>query len=102
MNVLLRDVTCWPPGGATVHALNRKTYFLRWADRLLTGPVDRGSLPRIAKLASQSSSSGTDASTSSAAEHRDTQLLHHLLYKQSKLFDIATVHLEVIISAATN
>jgi hypothetical protein len=41
---ILRDVTCWPPGGATVLALDRKTDFLCWADRLLTGPVDRGSL----------------------------------------------------------
>jgi hypothetical protein len=31
-NAVLRDVTCWPPGGATVHALDRKTDFLRWAD----------------------------------------------------------------------
>jgi hypothetical protein len=27
-NAVLRDITCWPPGGATVHALDRKTDFL--------------------------------------------------------------------------
>jgi hypothetical protein len=43
-NAILRDVTCWPPGGATVHAPDRKTDFICWADRLLTSPVDRGSL----------------------------------------------------------
>jgi hypothetical protein len=39
-NAIPCDVTCWPPGGATVHALNRKTGFLRWADY----SVDKGSL----------------------------------------------------------
>jgi hypothetical protein len=43
-NARLREITCWPPGGATVHALDRKTDFFCWADRLLTGPVNRGSL----------------------------------------------------------
>jgi hypothetical protein len=43
-NAILRDVTCWPPGGATVHPLYWKTDFLCWTDTLLTGPVDRGSL----------------------------------------------------------
>jgi hypothetical protein len=43
-NAILRDVTCLPPGGATVLALDQKIDFLCWVDRLLTGPVDRGSL----------------------------------------------------------
>jgi hypothetical protein len=31
-NDILRDVTCWPLGGAAVHALDRKSDFLCWAD----------------------------------------------------------------------